>query len=199
MPGLPDSVAKLQHAVRGNVSEDYKAFAQSINEQNERLLTIRGLMQLQVRRQGNPDRRRRTRGRDRETLRHRRDELRLDQPRGAYHARHRNEPHRRPLQHRRGRRRSRTASCAMKNGDSMRSAHQAGRIGPLWRHHRIPGQRRRHPDQDGAGRQARRRRPAARATRSTRTSPRCAIRRPASASSRRRRTTTSIRSRISPS
>jgi len=32
--------------VRGNVSEDYKAFAQSINEQNERLLTIRGLMQL---------------------------------------------------------------------------------------------------------------------------------------------------------
>jgi glutamate synthase (NADPH/NADH) large chain len=42
----PDSVAKLQHAVRGNVSEDYKTFAQSINEQNERLLTIRGLMQL---------------------------------------------------------------------------------------------------------------------------------------------------------
>jgi glutamate synthase (NADPH/NADH) large chain len=42
----PDSVAKLQHAVRGNVSEDYKAFAQSINEQNERLLTIRGLMQF---------------------------------------------------------------------------------------------------------------------------------------------------------
>jgi glutamate synthase (NADPH) large chain len=42
----PDSVAKLQHAVRGNVSEDYRAFAQSINEQNERLLTIRGLMQI---------------------------------------------------------------------------------------------------------------------------------------------------------
>ena len=42
----PDSVAKLQHAVRGNVSADYAAFAQTINEQNERLLTIRGLMQL---------------------------------------------------------------------------------------------------------------------------------------------------------
>ena len=42
----PDSVAKLQHAVRGNVSEDYAAFAQTINEQNERLLTIRGLMQF---------------------------------------------------------------------------------------------------------------------------------------------------------
>ncbi len=42
----PDSVAKLQHAVRGNVSADYAAFAESINEQNERLLTIRGLMQF---------------------------------------------------------------------------------------------------------------------------------------------------------
>src|SRR6266567_4418207 len=42
----PDSVAKLQHAVRGNLPEEYKAFAQSINEQNERLLTIRGLMQF---------------------------------------------------------------------------------------------------------------------------------------------------------
>jgi len=40
----PESVAKLQHAVRANVSEDYAAFAQTINEQNERLLTIRGLM-----------------------------------------------------------------------------------------------------------------------------------------------------------
>ena len=42
----PDSVAKLQHAVRGNLPDEYKAFAQSINEQNERLLTIRGLMQF---------------------------------------------------------------------------------------------------------------------------------------------------------
>ena len=40
----PDSVAKLQHAVRGNLPDAYKDFAQSINEQNERLLTIRGLM-----------------------------------------------------------------------------------------------------------------------------------------------------------
>src|ERR1700759_3761270 len=42
----PESVSKLQHAVRGNVADDYKAFARSINEQNERLLTIRGLMQF---------------------------------------------------------------------------------------------------------------------------------------------------------
>jgi len=40
----PDAVASLQHAVRGNVSSDYAKFAESINEQNRRLLTIRGLM-----------------------------------------------------------------------------------------------------------------------------------------------------------
>ncbi len=40
----PDSVSKLQHAVRGNISADYKAFAETINEQSARLLTLRGLM-----------------------------------------------------------------------------------------------------------------------------------------------------------
>ena len=44
----PDSVAKLQHAVRGNVSADYQAFAASINEQSERLLTVRGLMRFKL-------------------------------------------------------------------------------------------------------------------------------------------------------
>jgi glutamate synthase (NADPH/NADH) large chain len=42
----PESVANLQHAVRGNLPETYAAFAASINEQSERLLTIRGLMRL---------------------------------------------------------------------------------------------------------------------------------------------------------
>ncbi|HEY7798525.1 MAG TPA: glutamate synthase-related protein, partial [Hyphomonadaceae bacterium] len=42
----PDSVAKLQHAVRGNLPNEYAAFADSINQQSERLLTIRGLMQF---------------------------------------------------------------------------------------------------------------------------------------------------------
>ncbi|MGA7261372.1 MAG: glutamate synthase central domain-containing protein, partial [Stellaceae bacterium] len=40
----PDSVAKLQHAVRGNSLADYRAFAATLNEQSERHLTIRGLM-----------------------------------------------------------------------------------------------------------------------------------------------------------
>jgi glutamate synthase (NADPH/NADH) large chain len=42
----PQSVASLQHAVRGNIPERYVEFAQSINEQNRRLLTIRGLMEF---------------------------------------------------------------------------------------------------------------------------------------------------------
>jgi glutamate synthase (NADPH/NADH) large chain len=42
----PESVSRLQHAVRGNLPDEYRAFAQSINEQSERLLTIRGLMRF---------------------------------------------------------------------------------------------------------------------------------------------------------
>ncbi|MBV2183560.1 MAG: glutamate synthase large subunit, partial [Rhizobium sp.] len=42
----PQNIASLQHAVRGNSKERYAEFAKTINEQSERLLTIRGLMQL---------------------------------------------------------------------------------------------------------------------------------------------------------
>jgi glutamate synthase (NADPH) large chain len=42
----PENVAALQHAVRGNIPEKYQRFAETINEQSERLLTIRGLMEL---------------------------------------------------------------------------------------------------------------------------------------------------------
>ena len=42
----PTNVADLQHAVRGNNAENYAEFARSINEQSERLLTIRGLMEF---------------------------------------------------------------------------------------------------------------------------------------------------------
>ena len=40
----PDSIGKLQHAVRGGSYAGFKEFTQSINDQSERLLTIRGLM-----------------------------------------------------------------------------------------------------------------------------------------------------------
>ncbi|MFA7602368.1 MAG: glutamate synthase large subunit [Novosphingobium sp.] len=40
------NIANLQHAVRGNMPEKYREFAQSINDQSARMLTIRGLMEL---------------------------------------------------------------------------------------------------------------------------------------------------------
>ena len=42
----PDSIAKLQHATRANDWPTYEAFSSSINDQNERLLTLRGLFEL---------------------------------------------------------------------------------------------------------------------------------------------------------
>ena len=43
----PDTIAKLQHAVRGNSHDDFTAYAGIINDQSKRLLTLRGLMELQ--------------------------------------------------------------------------------------------------------------------------------------------------------
>ena len=159
--------------------------------------------------------------RDRQAFRHRRDVARLDQHRGAQHAGRGHEPHRRQEQHRR-RRRGSGALPQRDEGHAHRGRHdgqrchrqeghrvrlraerrrlaaqqdQAGGLGPLRRDHRIPGHRRPAADQDGAGRQAGRGRPAAR-----RQGQRLhrlpalqrAGRRPDLA---RRRTTTSIRSR----
>ncbi len=42
----PDTIAKLQHATRGNSHETFREFATLVNEQNERLLTLRGLFEL---------------------------------------------------------------------------------------------------------------------------------------------------------
>jgi glutamate synthase (NADPH) large chain len=43
-----DSVSTLQHAVRGNSLDRYKAFAKILNEQSERLLTLRGLFRIKT-------------------------------------------------------------------------------------------------------------------------------------------------------
>ena len=42
----PETIAKLQHASRANDAKTYAEFARIINEQNERLLTFRGLFDL---------------------------------------------------------------------------------------------------------------------------------------------------------
>ena len=99
--------------------------------------------------------------RHRQALRHRRHVLRLDLARGAHDARHRDEPHRRQVEHRRGRRGIRSLQA-----DGQRRfhalGHQAGGLGPVRRDDGISRQLRHDADQDGAGRQARRRRPVAR-------------------------------------
>jgi glutamate synthase domain-containing protein 2/glutamate synthase domain-containing protein 3 len=43
-----ETVSRLQHAVRGNSQDHYRAFAQIVNEQSERLLTIRGMFRLKT-------------------------------------------------------------------------------------------------------------------------------------------------------
>src|SRR5690606_17537216 len=42
----PDTIAKLQHAVRGNLPETWREYSRLMNDQSERLLTLRGLFDL---------------------------------------------------------------------------------------------------------------------------------------------------------
>ncbi len=42
----PDTVMNLQHAVRGELPEKYRAFAEQVNDQDHRMMTIRGLFEL---------------------------------------------------------------------------------------------------------------------------------------------------------
>jgi glutamate synthase (NADPH/NADH) large chain len=44
----PDTIAKLQHATRANDWNTYSEFAQAMNEQNERLLNLRGLLDFNL-------------------------------------------------------------------------------------------------------------------------------------------------------
>jgi glutamate synthase (NADPH/NADH) large chain len=44
----PDAIAKLQHSVRGNKFETYKEYAQIINDQSQRHMTLRGLFEFKV-------------------------------------------------------------------------------------------------------------------------------------------------------
>jgi glutamate synthase (NADPH/NADH) large chain len=44
----PDAIAKLQHSVRGNKFDTYKEYAQIINDQSRRHMTLRGLFEFRV-------------------------------------------------------------------------------------------------------------------------------------------------------
>ena len=145
-----------------------------------------------------PDRRSAARRGDREALLHWRDELRVDLEGSARDARHRDEPHRRAFEHGRRRRGPRPVRAdAERRLEAL--GDQAGRVRPLRRDERVPRERRRPPDQDGARREARggRRTPGLQGVPVDRQDP--ALHAGRRASSRRRRTTTSIRSKTSSS
>ncbi|PWQ94120.1 glutamate synthase large subunit [Leucothrix arctica] len=44
----PDTISKLQHAVRGNDPKTFKEFCKLVDEQSEKLLTLRGLMKFNL-------------------------------------------------------------------------------------------------------------------------------------------------------
>ena len=97
----PETVFRLQHATRTGSYDIFKQYTDRVNQQSERLMTLRGLFTFKdgVR---EPDRHRRGRAGlgDRQALLHRRDVLRLDQPGGARDPRDRDEPAGRQVQHR---------------------------------------------------------------------------------------------------
>ena len=157
----PDTIALLQDAVRNEKWETYEAYAKAVNEDAvRRLHAPRPAEVPRGRRRRNPARRGRACERDRETVLDRRDVARVDLARGPRDARDRDEPHRRPLEYGRGRRGSRPLHARRERRPAA-LGDQAGRLGPLRRHDRLPHERRRAPDQDGAGSEARRGRPAA--------------------------------------
>ena len=99
----PETIALLQHAVRGGGRETYKEFAALVNDDSARRSTLRGLLRFREQvpiplEEVEPA------SRDREALLDRCDVARLALARGARDARRRDEPDRRPLEHRRGRR-----------------------------------------------------------------------------------------------
>ncbi len=157
----PDTVFRLQHSTRTQRYDIFKQYTSRVDEQAERLMTLRGLFRFRdaadTGRAADPDRGGRADLRDRQAVLDRRDVLRLDLAGGARDAGHRDEPAGREVQHRRGRRGRRPPA-------RPRAAlvGQAGGLGPVRRDLGVPHQRRRHPDQDGPGREARRGRPAAR-------------------------------------
>ena len=112
------ATSEAHQAVRDSAAfEKYREYARAVNEHAARTATLRGLLEIgtagtarAVRRgrcdraAGDLDRRGRAGERDRQALLHRRDEPRLDLARGARDAGDRDEPARRALEHRRGRR-----------------------------------------------------------------------------------------------
>lgn len=73
----PETVFRLQHSTRANRYDIFKKYTDRVNEQSERLMTLRGLFGFKSDRPLDLHRRGRARLRDRQALLHRRHVLRL--------------------------------------------------------------------------------------------------------------------------
>ena len=184
----PDAIAKLQHAARGNRFDTYKEYAQLINDQSKRHMTLRGLFEFKV----DPAKaipleevepaseivKRFATGAmslgSISTEAHTTLAIAMNRIGGKSNtgeggedpARYRNELKGIPVsgrhQGQRGHRRQGDRGRLHARRRRLAALEdQAGRLRPLRRDHRVPRQRRPDPDQDGAGRQAGRGRPAA--------------------------------------
>ena len=130
----PQVVADLQHAVRGSSAREVPRLRQADQRADRAAADAARHVPHQDRRgdgpQADPARSGRARQGHRQALLDRGHVVRLDQPRGAHHARHRHEPHRRQVEHRRRRRgvrplpsRCRTATrCARRSSRWPRAA-----------------------------------------------------------------------------
>ena len=184
----PDAIAKLQHSARANSYQTYKEYAQLINDQSRRHMTLRGLFEFKV----DPTKaipldevepakeivKRFATGAmslgSISTEAHTTLAVAMNRIGGKSNTGEGGEDRRatagaegHPGSHRRharqrARRRPRRGRHSAAGRRLTAQQDQAGGLGPLRRDDRVPGQRRPDPDQDGAGRQARRGRPVAR-------------------------------------
>ena len=158
----PRTVFKLQHATRSKQYRIFKEYTAAVDDQSAKLGTLaRPHAPAPGRRWSHPDRRGRVGGRHRQALLDRRHVVRLHLVAGPRDAGHRHEPPGRALQHGRGRRGPGPLHPGRERGPAP-LGHQAGGLGTLRRDRRVPGQRGRPADQDFAGGQAGRGRPAPR-------------------------------------
>ena len=155
----PETVQKLQHATRTGQYSVYRDFTKVVNDQSRALGTLRGLLDFKSDRTPIPIEEVEPAEAILKRFATGAMSLRLDQPGSARDDCHRHEPAWRQVEHRRRRRRSGALSARCQRRFAPQR-HQAGGVGALRRHERVPGQRRRPADQDGAGRQAGRGRPA---------------------------------------
>ena len=75
----PETISKLQHAVRQHSFKTFQEYTELIDEQSRNMATLRSLMQIKKAAKPDSDREGRIRKRDRQTLHHGRDVIRLHQ------------------------------------------------------------------------------------------------------------------------